>query len=241
MLSENSEKLNSAGGIQRRDRSQTNAFLPFQRRKLLVFFFYAWSHCMLPGESCWSWFGRVSQLGAVGICTGDPVDWTRVSPFSPRTHHWRGMISRISMPTYWGSRDRKSWGLCIFNFALGTLGCWRRVIVFLWQFWVRWMRELRCGAPQMTQPWGRCSAGSRAAAAPDSRRQRSRFAMDLFATTCFSADAVGVRWCVLPNVESEAVHIIAWKLHLCFGTSSLAVKPWPYGCTPTGALEASWE
>lgn len=44
---------------------------------------------------------------------------------------------------------------------------------------------------------------------------------------------------MLPNVESEAVHIIASKLHLCFGTSSLALKPWPYGCTPTAALEAS--
>lgn len=46
-------------------------------------------------------------------------------------------------------------------------------------------------------------------AGPGSHKQRNCFATDLFATTSFSADAVGVRWCVLPNGESEAVHIIA--------------------------------
>lgn len=86
------------------------------------------------------------------------------------------------------------------------------------------------GAPQ-----GWHSASGRAAADPGSHC----FATDPFGTTCSSADVVGVSCCVLPNVESEAVHIIASKLHLCFGTSSLALKPWPYGCTPTAALEAS--
>lgn len=86
------------------------------------------------------------------------------------------------------------------------------------------------GAPQ-----GWPSASGRAAADPGSHC----FATDPFGTTCSSADVVGVSCCVLPNVESEAVHIIASKLHLCFGTSSLALKPWPYGCTPTAALEAS--
>lgn len=67
-----------------------------------------WSWHLLTGESYWSWSGRVSHLGAVGICTGDPDDWTRVSSFSLRTCHWRGMVSGVSMPTDWGSRDRKS-------------------------------------------------------------------------------------------------------------------------------------
>lgn len=81
------------------------------------------------------------------------------------------------------------------------------------------------------KPPGWHGVSSRAAADPGSYGPRW---YHVFLSGCGRSELV-----VLPNVESEAVHIIASKLHLCFGTSSLALKPWPYGCTPTATLEAS--
>lgn len=51
--------------------------------------------------------------------------------------------------------------------------------------------------------------------------------------------ALRLRPCELPKAESEAAHGAAGRLHLCFGASTRAAKPWPYGCTPTATLETS--
>lgn len=87
------------GPVQRLEPDQWIPAIPAQDTSHII---PVWSCDLLTGESCRSWSGGVSQLGAVGICTGDPDDRTRVSSFSLRTHRWRGMASGVSMPADWG-------------------------------------------------------------------------------------------------------------------------------------------